>query len=261
MTSHLIIGDAHTDPDTSNDRFDWLGELIVDRLPDVIINMGDWADMKSLCSYDKGKKDFQGRSYERDIQAANDAIDRVERKIKRHNDNARKSKKEQYRPRKISLGGNHDQARIERLLQMQPELEGTVRITDFRWRQNGWEWVDYEVPIELDGIWYCHHFPTGVSGEPISGLNLAQSLIAKNMVSSTVGHSHILDIAVRARPDGKRIWGLSSGCFFDHKMAYAKATQDRFWWGGVIMKNNVKNGDFSPECITIEELRERYSNG
>lgn len=258
MTSHLVIGDSHVTPGTSNERFEWLAELIVDRQPDVIIQMGDWADMESLCSYDRGKKDFQGRSYEQDIRAANEAIDIIERRIKRFNDSNRKSKKELYRPRKVTLGGNHDEGRILKLLQLQPELEGTVSLSNFNWANNGWEYVNYEVPIAVDDIWYCHHFPTGVSGEPISGVNLAQSLIAKNMVSSTVGHSHILDIAVRARPDGKRIWGLSAGCFFEHKMKYAIATQDRFWYPCVVIKKNVVDGDYTPDIVSLQELKEIY---
>jgi hypothetical protein len=255
---HLIIPDAHVDPDVSNERFEWLGNLIIDRLPDVIVQLGDFCDVKSLCSYDRGKRDFHGRSYERDINAANDAISILESKIKRYNDNARKSKKQQYRPRKIALFGNHDEARITRLLQLQPELEGTVSTNDFKWSGNGWETVPYEIPICINGIYYCHTFPTGVSGEPISGVNLAQTLIAKNCVSSTVGHSHILDIANRATPGGKRIWGLSAGCFFNHPMSYAKATQERFWWSGVVVKKNVREGDYSPEVITIEEMKETY---
>lgn len=259
MTAHLVIGDPHCDPDVPNTRFEWLGNLIVDRLPDVIIQMGDFGDFKSLCSYDKGKKDFEGRRYERDVNACNEALEILDVKIKKYNENARKSKKERYKPRKIALGGNHDEGRINKLVQLHPEFEGVFNATNIKYKEYGWEYVPYEIPIEIDGVWYCHYFPTGNSGEPIGGINLAQSLIAKNMVSSVVGHSHILDIAMRATPSGKRIWGLSAGCFFDHKMAYAKATQERFWWNGVVNLKNVHDGDFSPETITIDEMKENYS--
>lgn len=258
MTSILVIGDPHTDPDVPNIRFEWLGNLITDRLPDIIVQMGDWADMKSLSSYDRGKRDFHGRSYNRDIEAGNDALDIVDKKIKKHNDNQRKSKKEQYRPRKVALDGNHEN-RIDRLLQLQPELEATVSTKDIKFEEYGWERYEYEVPVEIEGIWFCHHFPTGNSGEPIGGINLAQALIAKNMVSSVVGHAHTLDLAMRATPAGKRIWGLSAGCFFEHKMKYARATQERFWWAGVVMLKNVEEGDFSPELITLKEMQDIYN--
>jgi hypothetical protein len=47
--THLIIPDAHAHPDYSNDRFTWLGKLIGDVRPDVVINIGDWFDLPSLC--------------------------------------------------------------------------------------------------------------------------------------------------------------------------------------------------------------------
>ncbi len=221
--------------------------------------MGDWADMKSLSSYDKGRKDFEGRRYERDIESANNALERVTEEIDRHNENCRKSKKSLYRPRMVALGGNHDEGRINKLVQLHPEFDGVFSVAQIKFREHGWEYIPYEEPIEIDGIWYCHHFPTGNSGEPIGGINLAQSLIAKNMVSSTVGHSHILDIAMRATPGGRRIWGMSAGCYFDHRMEYAKATQERFWWSGVVIKRSVKDGNYSPEVITLEEIKENYA--
>lgn len=260
MSTHLVIGDPHCDPDVDNERFTLLGRLIVDRKPDVIIQMGDFADMKSLSSYDKGRKDFEGRRYERDIASANDALDLIDRELRRFNDNARKSKKALYNPRRIALGGNHDEGRISKLVQLHPEFDGVFSPQQIKFREYGWEYVEYEVPIEIDGIFYCHHFPTGVSGEPIGGVNIAQSLIAKNMVSSTVGHNHVLDIAMRATPNGKKIWGMSAGCFFEHKMAYARATQDRFWWTGVVICKNVKDGNYSPDCITLDEMKEIYKN-
>jgi hypothetical protein len=258
--THLVVPDAHVDPDVDNERFTWLGRLIVDRQPDVIIQMGDFSDMKSLSSYDKGRKDFEGRRYERDISSANDALKRIDDELKRHNENARKSKKSQYKPRMVSLGGNHEEGRIARLVQLHPEFDGVFSVHQIKFLEYGWEYIPYEVPIEIDGIWYCHHFPTGVSGEPISGANIGQSLIAKNMVSSTVGHSHVFDLAMRATPSGKRIWGMSSGCYFEHKMPFARATQDRFWWAGVVFCKNVEDGDYSPECLSMKEIKENYNN-
>jgi hypothetical protein len=61
MTTHLVIPDQHAHPDFHNKRADWLGQLIKELRPDVVINIGDAADMPSLSSYDKGTKGFQGR--------------------------------------------------------------------------------------------------------------------------------------------------------------------------------------------------------
>ena len=69
MTTHLVIPDQHAHPDNNNDRFEWLGKLIVDLKPDVVINLGDMADMPSLCTYDKGTKGFEGRRYKQDVNS------------------------------------------------------------------------------------------------------------------------------------------------------------------------------------------------
>ena len=62
--THLIIPDSHAHPDYKNDRYDWLGKLILDLKPDVLVNIGDTADMASLSAYDKGKASFHGRNYD-----------------------------------------------------------------------------------------------------------------------------------------------------------------------------------------------------
>jgi hypothetical protein len=67
--THLVVPDQHAAPGFHNDRADWLGQLIKDIKPDVLINIGDAADMSSLSSYDKGKAQFHGRNYEKDINA------------------------------------------------------------------------------------------------------------------------------------------------------------------------------------------------
>ena len=72
MATHLVIGDPHCTPKASNDRFLWAGKFAHDLKPNTIICMGDFASMDSLSSYDKGKKQFEGRRYKKDIDHAHD---------------------------------------------------------------------------------------------------------------------------------------------------------------------------------------------
>lgn len=94
----LCVPDCHAHPDFNNDRADWLGKFILDRKPDVVVNMGDTFDMPSLSSYDKGKASFHGASYEKDIESGLDFLDRMWHPIK-------KAKKK--RPHSVFLEGNH----------------------------------------------------------------------------------------------------------------------------------------------------------
>ena len=73
MSSILIIPDYHAHPDYDNSRATALGRMIVDTKPDTVLMLGDWADMASLSSYDKGKRSFEGRRYNRDVASAIEA--------------------------------------------------------------------------------------------------------------------------------------------------------------------------------------------
>lgn len=61
MSRHLVIPDTQVKPNESIDHLLWAGKYAVDMQPDTIICIGDWWDMGSLSSYDKGKKSFEGR--------------------------------------------------------------------------------------------------------------------------------------------------------------------------------------------------------
>ena len=106
-------------------------------------------------------------------------------------------------------------------------------------------------------VYYSHNFPSGVMGTAISGENMARALVNKNKVSSTVGHSHLLDYAIASQPSGKKIMGLSAGCYLIHKEKYAYNTQ-RLWWSGLIVKRNVKGGEYDIETVHISEVKKRY---
>ena len=122
MKTHLVIGDPHAHPDFSNDRADWLGKLILDLKPDVVVNMGDTADLASMSSFDKGKASFHGRNYQKDIEAHLDFQDRMWHPIK---------KAKRKLPHRVVLEGNHEN-RIKKAIQYSPELEGDMqRLSEF----------------------------------------------------------------------------------------------------------------------------------
>ena len=253
---HLVIPDAHVEPGINNDRFLWLGKMILDIRPDVIICLGDFADMSSLSSYDRGRKSYEGRRYKKDCVAVKNAMTLLHKPIEAYNKRCRNNKKAQYTPRKVMTLGNHEY-RIVRATELHPELEDTISVADLGYKDWGWEVYDYMAPVSIDGVYYSHSFPSGVKGEPITGFNIASNLLAKQMVSTTVGHIHLLDTAVRAYPDGRKVRGLSAGCFLEHKLAYA-AHMQYLWWAGIIVKRNVINGDYDMEEWEIKRVKEVY---
>lgn len=251
MTSHLFLPDPHSHPDFHNKRFEWLGKLIVDIKPSVVICAGDWADMPSLCSYDKGTRGFEGRRYKKDIEAAIDAQERMFRPIK-------EAKKK--RPRFIMLEGNHEH-RISRAASLDPVLDGTISTDNLSFRHFGWDWVPYQgtTPgvLVLDGIAYSHYHTSGVMGRAISGEHPAYQLLMKRHMSCTQGHVHTTDYCVRDDAEGKKIHGLIGGVYQDYYSDYA-GNANKMWWKGVVMKRGVEDGQYDPEWIGIERIRKEY---
>ena len=242
MTSILIVPDAHAVPGLDNERFSWIGQQIVRLQPDIVVCVGDFADMASLSGYDKGKKSFEGRRYHLDVDACRDALNRLHVPLDKHNQKLRAKKKAPYNPRLVMCLGNHE-GRIDRAVNSTPELEGTISVDDLHFKQHGWEVVPYEESIEICGFQFSHHFASGVSGRPISGVNHAASLLGKLHTSAVVGHSHCLDFAVHTRPDGRKIVGLVVGCMShpDQVEGWNRATH-RLWWRGLTYLRGARDG-------------------
>ena len=94
-------------------------------------------------------------------------------------------------------------------------------------------------------------------GSAISGENVARSILNKHKVSATVGHSHLIDYAVATLPNGKKLHALSAGCYLNHTEHFARDTQ-HMWWSGLIVKREVKNGQYNLETVDIKAIRREY---
>lgn len=253
--THLVIPDGHSIPDFDNRRFDLLGRLILDIKPDVVVNIGDHADMPSLSSYDKGKASFHGRNYAADIEAALDAHERTWAPIK---------KAKRKLPRRIIIEGNHEH-RIKKVLEMEPHLTGHkygISFRDLEFNHYYDDVVEYEGGspgiISVDGIDYSHYFVAGISGRPLSSLHHAHALTQKRFASSTCGHSHLFDYHVSRDSSGRTRMGLVSGVFQDYRNSWAGSSASH-WTSGITIKRNVQDGQYDLEFISLERLKKEYA--
>jgi len=252
----LVVPDPHAHPEFGNDRADWLGKLILDRKPDVVVNMGDTFDMPSLSSYDKGKASFHGNSYEKDIVSGVDFLDRMWHPI-------RKAKRK--RPRSVFLVGNHEQ-RLKKVLEYQPELGSSkkygIGYKDYQLSDYHHDIVYYEGQTPgvcaIEGVSFSHYLISGVMGRPIGGEHHAASLISKTHSSCVVAHTHTVDWAVRSTVTGKTVMGLVAGVFQDYDSKWAGSCND-LWWPGLVYLRGVEDGRYDPEFISLGALRREYS--
>lgn len=253
----LVIPDSHFCAEKPNTRADWLGNAILELEPDVVIHTGDFNDLSSLCSYDRGKRSAELKRYQSDITAGIDALQRINGPLDKYNEQKKSIRKAQRKlPRKIITLGNHEH-RIIRAVEVSPELSGTLQVTDLKFEEYGWEVIPYREPIEVEGIWCNHSYASGIRGEAVSGFGIASSLLTKNMVSCLVGHSHLLDWAVRSKPNGDKIMGLSAGCYVEE--ATFEGATENLWWAGICVLHNVQNGCYDLETISIERVKQLYA--
>jgi len=254
----LVIPDAHAHPDYDNRRFIALGKLIVDERPDTIVCIGDFADMPSLSSYDRGTRGFEGRRYNRDIEAARQANNYLWHALDTYNEQQKRNKKAQYKPRKVMCLGNHE-ARIDRVTQSSSELHGTISMDDLGYEEAGWEVYPFMDKVFIEGVGFSHYFASGVMNRPIGGEHIGNSLLSKNYMSSVQGHSHLYNHAIRTRADGQKMHGLAVGCFVHPEYTEGWCAGARhLWWEGVLLLDNVSEGDFSLRDITTKQLMEQY---
>lgn len=249
----LVFSCAHADPAYGNERFDWLGSFIYDKRPDMVIDLGDGADMKSLNSYDtRYPQALVAQSYEQDIEVYNDAQKRLRQKFK-------KAKKR--RPSWIGFEGNHEN-RIKKYLAENPRMEGQTHGVSFSHLQTSkWfdEYHEYEnggpAIANYNGVDFSHFFSSGNFGSATSGLHHAYTVINNRHNSSVCGHSHKRNLYFK---DGAGSIGMVVGCYKGHEEGWAgQANLD--WWHGVVMMKDVDNGMFEPEFYSLKELEREYS--
>lgn len=248
----LVIPDQHAHPDYSNRRADLAGKFMVDLKPDIVVNIGDAADMPSLSAYDKGKRSFIGRSYAADIAGHLNFQERLWHPY-RH--------QKKRLPYSFFCEGNHEH-RIERALDFSPELVGTLDFNDLETDYFYDETIKYDgaTPgtVEIEGITFAHFLVSGVKGLPVSGEHPAHSLIAKRLKSAVVGHIHTTDYSVRTDATGRRVQAIVAGVFQDYEAPWAGSQVNMLWWPGLIVLRNVENGTFDPEWVSLAALEKTY---
>ncbi len=246
-TRHIVIPDVQTKEGVPQEHLEWVGNYITEKQPDVIVMIGDWADMPSLSVYDKGKLPFEGRRYVNDIEASRRGMERMLKPIDDYNRTAAV----RYEPRKVLTLGNHEH-RIQRTIDNNPEFAGKFMLSDLGFEEFGWEVIPFLVPIEIDGVEYCHYFTSGVMGRPVSS---AAALLRARQRSATMGHVQSTDIAMHQKTQQT---GMFCGTCYLHDEEYL-GPQGNVTRRQIVVKNEVRNGVYDPMLVSLAYLKKRYS--
>jgi hypothetical protein len=253
MTKHFIIPDCQVRDGDDFTFLENIGKYIVQKQPDVIVCLGDFADMKSLCSYDVGTKSFEGQRYVRDIKAAKEAQDALMAPINEYNKKQKANGKKQYKPRKVLTLGNHEN-RINRAINLDPKLDGVLAISDLAYDDHGWEVFPFLEVVVIDGVAYSHYFVTGVAGRAAGS---AHAQLRKTNMSCVAGHQQGLQIASASRADGMSITSIIAGSCYEHDEDYL-GPQGNKHWRGVLMLHDVNDGAFDIMPVSLKYLNMKY---
>jgi hypothetical protein len=243
----LVIPDAQVKPGHDQSHLLHIGRYIVDQKPDVVVNIGDFADMQSLSSYDKGKLSFEGRRYVDDVDAAKEAMALLMAPIHHYNDN----NEVEYLPRLVLTLGNHEE-RINRAVEDSPELLGKLSVADLGYEDAGWEVFPFLQVVEIYGIEFSHYFTSGAMGRPVSS---AAALLRTRQKSAIMGHTQICDIALHQRTQQM---AMMVACCYTHDEKYL-GPQGNVARRQIVVLNECNKGVFDPMLVSLEYLRKRYA--
>ena len=241
-----VIPDVQAKPGVDFRFLDAIGRYIADKRPEVIVQGGDFADMPSLSSYDKGKRKFEGRRYINDTAAAHRAMDTLVNAIEKHSRG--------YAPRKILFLGNHEE-RINRATNETPELHGLISTDDLRYAQYGWQVHPFLEVATIRDIAFSHYFTSGVMGRPVT---TSAALLAKKHMSCIAFHQQGFMMSTANRADGKLLTGIIAGSCYEHKEDYL-GPQGNVHFRGMLFLNDVRRGgEFDVMPLTLAFLKRRY---
>lgn len=241
-----MIPDCQVRDGVRLDHLSWCGKYLADKRPDVIVQIGDFADMPSLSDYDRGKKSYEGRRYRKDIEAAKRGMELLLSPILR----ARGG----YKPRLVLTLGNHED-RINRAVERQAELEDVISVKDLGYKEAGWQVSPFLKPVKIGGVMFSHYFPSGKMGRPCTTPSKMLNLFHMSCVA---GHAQGLDMfGPKYKADGDRLTCIIAGSFYQHSEGYMDHISNEHW-RGIIMLHEVSNGNFDPMPVSLNFLKKRF---
>ena len=251
---HIWLPDPQCRPSDTFEHLEAAGNYIVDKRPDVIVNLGDHFDFPSLSTYDKGRKRAEGQRVNLDIAAGREGMAALLGPLKRLQATQKRDKKKIYIPEMHFLFGNHED-RLTRHVEAHPELEGFLSLDDLGLEAMGWTVHEFLKPVCIDGVWFAHYFYNPANGRPYAGM---MQTIIKNIGHSFVqGHRQGLDTGIKYLSTGETRRGVIAGSFYQHNEHY-RGPQATNEWRGIIFATEVKEGSFNICEVSLPYLLDRW---
>ena len=244
----MFIPDCQVKPGIDTTYLEAIGQYIVDKKPDVVVNIGDFFDFESLSSYDKGKLSFEGRRLEKDIEAGKEGMKKLLKPLRQF-----QKSNPWYNPRMVFTIGNHEQ-RLMRVPSDNAEFDGFIGYHLLELEKD-WEVHDFLKPVNIQGINFVHYLANPMSGKPYGGN--AQNQLKNVGASFCVGHKQTLEVAIQPVIDGTMRLGIVAGACYPFDEPYKGHQQGNVHFRGIVMLHDAKDGFADPSFVSTKFLIER----
>ena len=254
MVRHLFIPDTQVRADVPTKHIKALGNYIEAKRFEKIIVAGDWWDMPATSNFNTAL-DQEGLRIQDDIDSGNRAMSLLWQAVDKRNRKVKGWKKKAYEPEKHFIYGNHEY-HLERWVKDNPRISGMLGYELLNIEQHGFITHPFLEPVDIDGILYAHYFCNPMNGRPFGGM--IETKLKNVGQSFTQGHVQEFAYGERQLPSGKRHHGCVAGAFYSHDEDF-KTPQGNRHWRGVVVKNEVKHGEYDILKVSLDYLLRRYS--
>lgn len=253
---HYVLPDVQVRPGDVTDHLDWIAADIVRRKPDVIVCIGDFFDLPSLSRYSPaGGLEKEGARLLADLDAGHAALERLSVPIHKEVKRLAEGHRKRWTPRMVFTEGNHE-FRAARFASNDARFDGVVGTHLCNVEAWAWERHKFLSPVEIDGVHYAHYWQSAHSDRPIGGS--IDNRLNKLCVSFVQGHEQGLRYGSRPLATGRTVHGIVAGSCYLGVEEY-RGPQARNEWRGVVVLNDVRDGEFEVMPLSLRYLCREYA--
>jgi transposase-like protein len=242
----VCVGDAHDTPGIPDkSRFEWIGKYTKAVKPDVLVQIGDFADLDSLNTHVPNET-YAGRAkptFLADMASFNEALQAINCDgVEKH----------------CTLG-NHER-RLYLFEDRAPEAYGMMQFELQRiFERNDWTFSPYGEITFYGGVGFVHAALNRLS-KTYGGKNAEQTIANDCLHDLVIGHSHT-DRKHRAAKIGhnNEVQIINTGCALPQGYMFPYAQHATTGWSYGICDFTIQHGHVqSQHFVTMAELEERY---
>ena len=250
MARVVVIGDVHDAPGLSKDRLNWIGQYIAEVQPDKVIQIGDFANLDSMCKYPpQSFDDMESRP-----MFVEEELDSLDEALKALNEGLG-----DFDPSRHVTFGNHEARLFSGAQRAQEQRAGfgslAYKIYADTLEKYGWSFSEYGDIHFVEGVGFVH-VPLTKMGKPYGGKTAERQIAAQSNFDIVMGHSHEYKLISEAKIGGDWTRVLNVGCCLPENHVEEYAKHSNHGWSYGIVELSIRDGHIKDHSFTTMEVLE-----